>query len=540
MTPRIFFFNINGSGMGHMSRCLSYARQLSGRAEITFFSLACAVDIIEEMGFAAEYYVSQFWSTNSNYTWNNELAFRLSMLLEHVQPHIIVFDGTWPYHGFLGACMVYGRAKIVWSRRGLFKKDVKTPPIDPLFFDLILEPGELMPDKFLPVSTTDSEKEGASKNMCLPKAPTEAGNVVHLSPVTLLKQEELLQRAAARRLLGLAPQGQYALLSLGSGNVRDVHRVGRICIELLQKQGYTVLWARAPISVNDVPLPEGVIPLTMYPLVKVLCAFDVFVGAAGYNTCCEVVQAQVPSVLLPNALLADDQVRRAYLAAENSPTSVCLSEHKADIQKALEALPYLEKNAQRPRLNGAEEAAQALLQLAASPDAPKQNSQAHAWHFGPPWSYIVKHYTALARLKSKIWLGAKLHTLVNLNKAYQVLRPHAWQADLKHSPKRAQKTPQTVLLMAEGLEKEEQRELCQKVQGYLQQTQQYVPVLVTDTPDFAFFAKLHWLVEYLPHLQGRKEADYKRQKYNYLLWRYAGAVIMPLTRRIEDKYFRIR
>ena len=55
--PRVLFFNFNGSGMGHMNRCLLYARRLRGRAEPVFFSLAsvcCGQPNIEE--------ISMLWS----------------------------------------------------------------------------------------------------------------------------------------------------------------------------------------------------------------------------------------------------------------------------------------------------------------------------------------------------------------------------------------------------------------------------------------------------------------------------------------------
>ena len=57
------FFPINGSGMGHLSRCLSYARRLESRAYCSFFNLASAIEYVERMGFAAEYFISPFWSS---------------------------------------------------------------------------------------------------------------------------------------------------------------------------------------------------------------------------------------------------------------------------------------------------------------------------------------------------------------------------------------------------------------------------------------------------------------------------------------------
>src|SRR5690606_19654553 len=87
-----------------------------------------------------------------------------------------------------------------------------------------------------------------------------------------------------------------------------------------------------------VALPDGVTPVSVYPLARYLRAFDVFVGAAGYNTCCEVVQSGIVSLLVPNAELADDQRRRAGLVAELAPVVVSACETDAQRQSAVRAL----------------------------------------------------------------------------------------------------------------------------------------------------------------------------------------------------------
>ena len=44
--PRVLFFNINGNGTGHLSRCLAYARRIQGRARPVFFAWASAIEVI--------------------------------------------------------------------------------------------------------------------------------------------------------------------------------------------------------------------------------------------------------------------------------------------------------------------------------------------------------------------------------------------------------------------------------------------------------------------------------------------------------------
>ena len=82
------------------------------RCRYHVFSLASAIEIIEEMGFSADYFVSPNWSCTSSADWNRELCFRLGLMLEHVRPEVIVFDGTWPYPGVMGACRAYGKAVV--------------------------------------------------------------------------------------------------------------------------------------------------------------------------------------------------------------------------------------------------------------------------------------------------------------------------------------------------------------------------------------------------------------------------------------------
>jgi predicted glycosyltransferase len=51
-------------------------------------------------------------------------------------------------------------------------------------------------------------------------------------------------------------------------------------------------------------------------------AFDFCVAAAGYNTCCEVIQSRVPTLFVPNTEVNDDQTARAQLVAQAVPAVV--------------------------------------------------------------------------------------------------------------------------------------------------------------------------------------------------------------------------
>jgi UDP:flavonoid glycosyltransferase YjiC (YdhE family) len=346
---RILFFNINGSGMGHMNRCLAYARRLREKADIAFFSLASAIEIIEEMGFHADYFVSNFWSSSNINEWNRELSVRLGLMLEEFRPGAVVFDGIWPYQGFMAACGAYGGLGMVWSKRGLLKEGSRAVPVDESLFDLVIQPGELG------AVFGKSVLAGGGKKITVP-------------PVALLDDDELMDRKSAREALGLEPHGRHALFSLGPGNLKDVSGMGWPLIRRFEAMGFRVVWAKAPISVRDAELPEGVRAISVYPLARYLRAFDVFVGAAGYNTCIEMVQAQVPGLLIPNTLLADDQMRRAGMVAENAPVVVALCETEEDRQAAISRLLELPDAPlpaeSRMAMTGASLAAAEILALA--------------------------------------------------------------------------------------------------------------------------------------------------------------------------------
>jgi UDP:flavonoid glycosyltransferase YjiC (YdhE family) len=346
--PTVVLFNINGSGMGHMSTCLAYANRLRGRARPVFFSLASAMEMIHDMGFEGDYFVSRFWSRASAWDWDRELALRLGMLFERVRPKVVVFDGTWPYRGLLHAAAAYGDTRLVWSDLTMYKPGWREVPVSKSNFDLVIKLGELGS------AFTVDEQAAPARQVTIP-------------PFTVLRDEEIFDQAGARDALGLAGDGRYALFSLGPGNLKDVSSIGHSLIKEMKGRGFTVVWACAPISVNDVPLPDNVVPISVYPIVRFMKAFDVNVSAAGYNTCCEVLQTGIPTLFVPNTLVADDQTRRAEMVADAAPAVVSPCETDEERQRAIERLLAISGGDCRRKpaidLSGAERAADEILGL---------------------------------------------------------------------------------------------------------------------------------------------------------------------------------
>jgi UDP:flavonoid glycosyltransferase YjiC (YdhE family) len=340
--------NINGNGMGHMSTCLAYANRMRGRARPVFFSLASAIEIINDMGFEADYLVSRFWSRANSWDWDQQLSQRLGMMLERVRPQAVLFDGTWPFRGLLHAAAAYGVPRLIWSDLTLYKKDMHEVPVREDNFDLVIKLGEF----------------GSSLSVDRESLP---GRRVTIPPFTMLKDEELLSQDAARDALGLDRQGRYALLSLGPGNVKDISGIGRGLIDELARHGYTAFWTRPPISATDTPLPEGAVPITEFPLLRIMRAFDIIVSAAGYNTCAEILQSRVPTLLVPNTQVADDQTRRAQIVADVMPAVVSpceTPEQRSDaVNRLLATLDSAPIDSPAVDLRGAEHAADEILAL---------------------------------------------------------------------------------------------------------------------------------------------------------------------------------
>ena len=270
------------------------------------------------------------------------------MMFDRVRPQAVVFDGTWPYRGLLNAAAAYGVPRLVWSNLTLYKKDMHEVPVSEDNFDLVIRLGEL----------------GSSFSVERESMP---GRKVTIPPFTMLTDEELLSRDTARDELGLKQDGRYALVSLGPGNLKDISGIGRGLIDELTQRGYTVVWTRPPISASDVTLPDGVIPLTRFPLLRVMRAFDVFVAAAGYNTCCEVLQSRVPTLFVPNTQVNDDQTARAHLVAQVIPAIVSPCEtpdQRADaVGRLLSSCDNGRTDTTTIDLRGAERAADEILAL---------------------------------------------------------------------------------------------------------------------------------------------------------------------------------
>ena len=101
----------------------------------------------------------------------------------------------------------------------------------------------------------------------------------------------------------------------------------------------------------------------------------------------------------------------------------------------------------------------------------------------------------------------------------------AWSPKLKHVP--VEQGAKVMIFWAVGAyDKQDLRlELAAQL-GRFKSQGGGLGVLLTNVPDFAFYSRLGWLVEYIPALSGTHES-YAQEKLRYLAWRYRGADVVP-------------
>lgn len=108
-----------------------------------------------------------------------------------------------------------------------------------------------------------------------------------------------------------------------------------------------------------------------------------------------------------------------------------------------------------------------------------------------------------------------------------------WLPGLKHFPRNDDALP--VVIWAIGAERDALREACRHFATLQATLPRWVPVLVTDVTDFAFFSRLGWLVEYVPKLASSVHG-YAERKQQYLAWRYRDARALPVSALNADAH----
>jgi UDP:flavonoid glycosyltransferase YjiC (YdhE family) len=299
---RVLFMSTNGAGVGHLMRLMSMARRAPDHVDPVFLTLSQGASVVEDAGYLVEYFASRPYSKAPSAPWHALLRERLAELIDRYDIQAMVFDGTWPYRGFMEASDDHPQVQMVWSRRAMWKPGVTNEVLEEEAdrFDLIIEPGEYAAD--LDAGATASRRKEATP----------------VGPITFLGLDELLPRDQAREQLGLDPDRPAALVNLGAGNINDTDsQLGVVVDRLAKEPQLQVCVTRSIIAERHAELPENIRPISVYPLARYLQAFDFAFAASGYNSYHELVLAAVPTAFVPNLDTAtDDQPARSRFAEQ--------------------------------------------------------------------------------------------------------------------------------------------------------------------------------------------------------------------------------
>ena len=125
------------------------------------------------------------------------------------------------------------------------------------------------------------------------------------------------------------------------------------------------------------------------------------------------------------------------------------------------------------------------------------------------------------------WLAGRI---LRRMKDTGILASDPWPASLKHGKSRKNARPLVVWAM--GADPDSLRSSCATIADFLVSAPEFAPVLITDVPDFSYYSRLGWLIEYLPAVHGSGEA-FESRKARFLARLYRGAVILPLRADLD-------
>ena len=354
MTDRrsVLLITSNGTGMGHLVRQLAIAASMPADVRCTILTLSKAASTAAREGAPIEYCPSYATPWITKRAWHRGyLRDRIVALAEEVDADVIAFDGVVPYPGLLAAMRRLAAAS-VWVRRGVWRADASTAPLAYAdLFDLIIEPA----DVGAPMDA------GATKGR---------GDARRVGVITRAREQGMLDRDAAARVLGVDPERPTVLFNVGSSSVPGLDAVMR---HLATRDDVQVVSTRDALDRAAAESPEGRVRTVagLFPLHPYLSAIDLAVTSAGYNAAHEFTACAVPTVLVPAESVTDDQRARALamqqrglgVVAESAASIATIVERLVDDELARAAMALAAREVAETWTDGASEAAALLAGL---------------------------------------------------------------------------------------------------------------------------------------------------------------------------------
>lgn len=323
----VVLFPTNGVGFGHFTRMYAVARRLRRRdpdLEVIFFTTMPTLHIPYAEGFPTYHLAGpkKFGGMDAA-AWDAMVQEMLTLVLETHRPSAFVFDGAFPYRGMLDSLDTINVPRKIWVRRGMFRKGSSIPVDSIGKFDLVIHPGDAVP------APASSVKHDTATEL--------------VDAITIFDPEELWDRVAARRRIGVPIDSTCVYVQLGAGRINDIHSEVRQVIDALLVHeeihvvlGESMLGERLAVDLDRVHLVRD------YPNALYLRAFDRCVQAGGYNSFHEMRTIGIPTLFLPNLQTGmDDQLARCRVA-EVEGWGIVATEDRSSITKDVERLLRLE------------------------------------------------------------------------------------------------------------------------------------------------------------------------------------------------------
>lgn len=313
----------NGAGLGHVTRMMAVAEQLTPAVDPVLFTLSAALPIPVEAGLRVEHLPSAGYVDVPVPKWHDLLEDRVEQLIIDYRPSVVVFDGVHPYRGLTNALTRRRRRfTTVWLRRGMWKPGVGDAAVElARYFDEVIEPGEY----------AASHDRGA---------PSLDRSAVHqVAPMCYRGPGTAVDRAGACHELGLDPTDVNVLVQLGAGTINDVASMTGVVVAELREQGARSCVARSELSAGEADHAPDVTIVQRFPISRWFPAFDLGVIAAGYNSFHEAMSCALPTIVVPNlSTKTDDQDARSRWADEHGYAVRWDGENTADLRTAVGAL----------------------------------------------------------------------------------------------------------------------------------------------------------------------------------------------------------
>lgn len=350
-TLDVLFVTSNGAGLGHLSRLLAIAQGLDDDVRAEFLTMSKAYRTFGNSGYVVHYFPSADTADIPVAQWNRKFTQHFTDLVRDRMPSVVVFDGTWVYHGLTEVCRGLG-IPLVWVQRGNWRTEVDRSSSQRH------DAGSVADEVILPGDFAVHEHVEVGNDI----------NTVRVGPITLVRRAQLFGREEALDKLGLDHSSKYILANLGGGILGDSVDVLTFLRDTVEELGepWKLVTVQSPLSASAEPESSSHTQISAYPIAQYARAFEFVVSAAGYNSVQESISLGIPSVFIPNeAAITDDQTARALGASEKGWALSARDNHELknavmDLAES-DQLSYLrEQLAAVHEASGAAEAAEAL------------------------------------------------------------------------------------------------------------------------------------------------------------------------------------